>query len=112
LTRGATATSPAVTRTRTAAPFADYDADAFEPVNQSGTTGLATAVEEVGRARLADLSSVSVCGTAGEDADESTPPQAQRFYGVSKLRGEEHGRRLQGARRARRTRPRPCATSA
>jgi UDP-glucose 4-epimerase len=84
---------------RVTTPLADHDAHAFEQVNHWGTAGLATAVEEAGRAHLVYVSSVSVYGTPGEDADESTPPQGQSFYGVSKLRGEEHVRRLQGARR-------------
>ncbi len=82
---------------RVTTPFADHDAHAFEQVNHWGTAGLATAVEEAGVGHVVYVSSVSVYGTSDEAADESTPPQAQSFYGISKLRGEDHVRRLADA---------------
>jgi UDP-glucose 4-epimerase len=82
---------------RVTTPFADHDAHAFEQVNHWGTAGLATAVEEAGVAHVVYVSSVSVYGTGDQDAHEATPPQAQSFYGISKLRGEDHVRRLADA---------------
>jgi UDP-glucose 4-epimerase len=79
---------------RVTTPFADHDAHAFEQVNHWGTAGLATAIEEAGVPHLVYLSSVAVYGTPEVDADESTPPEASSFYGTSKLRGEDHVRRL------------------
>ena len=79
---------------RVTTPFADHDSHAFEQVNHWGTAGLATAAEEAGTAHLVYLSSVAVYGAPEVDADESTPPEASSFYGTSKVRGEDHVRRL------------------
>lgn len=80
---------------RVTTPFADHDSHAFEQVNHWGTAGLATAAEEAGVGHVVYLSSTAVYGTPEVDADESTPPEASSFYGTSKLRGEDHVRRLE-----------------
>jgi UDP-glucose 4-epimerase len=75
-------------------PFSDQNPHLFEQVNHWGTAELTYAVEKSQVKRLLYLSSVSVYG-ASEDIyrlhDEANP---QTFYGISKLRGEEHVERL------------------
>jgi len=76
-------------------PFADQDAHLFEQVNHWGTAEVTYAVEESDVKRLIYLSSVSVYGSGdmakGIDAELNT----KTFYGISKMRAEEHVRRLE-----------------
>jgi UDP-glucose 4-epimerase len=75
-------------------PFADQDAHLFEQVNHWGTAEVTFAVEESSVQKLIYLSSVSVYGS-GESArglDSNLNPKT--FYGISKMRGEEHVNRL------------------
>ncbi len=75
-------------------PFADQDAHLFEQVNHWGTAEVTYAVEESSVQKLIYLSSVSVYGS-GESArglDSNLNPKT--FYGISKMRGEEHVNRL------------------
>jgi UDP-glucose 4-epimerase len=84
---------------RVTTPFADHDSHAFEQVNHWGTAGLATAAEEARTPHVVYLSSVAVYGGPEAPADEATPPEATTFYATSKLRGEDHVRRLAGRAR-------------
>ena len=75
-------------------PFANADAHAYEQVNHWGTAELVYAVEESDVKRFIYTSSTGVYGSSNIPAHEDKPPDPQTFYAVSKLRGEEHVRRL------------------
>jgi UDP-glucose 4-epimerase len=75
-------------------PFASADAHVYEQVNHWGTAELIYAVEESSVKRFIYTSSTGVYGSAKEPADEQKPTEAQSLYAISKVRGEEHVRRL------------------
>lgn len=75
-------------------PFANNDGHIYEQVNHWGTAELVYAIEDSKVKRLVYLSSTSVYGSKSDFADENTEPNPKTFYGISKLRGEEHVRRL------------------
>jgi len=75
-------------------PFANTDAHVYEQVNHWGTAELVYAVEESDVKRLIYTSSTGVYGAANEPATEATAADPQTLYAISKLRGEEHVRRL------------------
>jgi UDP-glucose 4-epimerase len=75
-------------------PFANADAHVYEQVNHWGTAELVYAVEESNVKRFVYVSSTGVYGSSKEAVDESVAPSPQTLYAVSKLRGEEHVRRL------------------
>jgi UDP-glucose 4-epimerase len=52
------------------------------------------AVEESPVKKFIYTSSVGVYGSSEQALDEQTPPNPKTFYAISKLRGEEHVRRL------------------
>jgi UDP-glucose 4-epimerase len=75
-------------------PFANADSHAYEQVNHWGTAELVYAVEESQVKRFIYTSSTGVYGSSKIPAHEDTPPDPQTFYAASKLRGEQHVRRL------------------
>jgi UDP-glucose 4-epimerase len=75
-------------------PFANAESHAYEQVNHWGTAELVYAVEDSNVKRFIYASSTGVYGSSKIPAHEDTPPDPQTFYAVSKLRGEEHVRRL------------------
>jgi UDP-glucose 4-epimerase len=75
-------------------PFANADSHMYEQVNHWGTAELVYAVEESDVKRFIYTSSTGVYGSSKIPAHEDTPPDPQTFYAASKLRGEEHVRRL------------------
>jgi UDP-glucose 4-epimerase len=75
-------------------PFANADSHMYEQVNHWGTAELVYAVEESDVKRFVYTSSTGVYGSSKIPAHEDTPPDPQTFYAASKLRGEEHVRRL------------------
>ncbi|MEQ8908204.1 MAG: NAD-dependent epimerase/dehydratase family protein [Vicingaceae bacterium] len=75
-------------------PFSDQNPHLFEQVNHWGTAELTYAVEESEVKRLIYLSSVSVYGSSEDIYRLADQPNPQTFYGISKLRGEEHIQRL------------------
>jgi UDP-glucose 4-epimerase len=75
-------------------PLANADAHAYEQVNNWGTAELVYAIEESKVKRLVYISSTGVYGTSDQPVDENTPTDAKTLYAISKLRGEEHVRRL------------------
>lgn len=77
-------------------PFANADAHAYEQVNHWGTAELVYAVEASDVKRFIYTSSTGVYGSSKIPAHEDKPPDPQTLYAVSKLRGEEHVRRLIG----------------
>ncbi|MCK4562096.1 MAG: SDR family oxidoreductase [Flavobacteriaceae bacterium] len=75
-------------------PFADQNAHFFEQVNHWGTAELVYAIEESDVRQVIYTSSASVYGASSQEADGNTLPNPRTFYGISKLRGEEHINRL------------------
>jgi UDP-glucose 4-epimerase len=75
-------------------PFANADPHFYEQVNHWGTAEVVYAAEESGISKIMYLSSTSVYGASDEMATEKTIPSPSTFYGISKLRGEEHISRL------------------
>jgi UDP-glucose 4-epimerase len=76
-------------------PFSNIDSHAFEQVNNWGTAELVYAIEETKSVKkLIYLSSTSVYGSSKKIVDESNTPNPRTFYSISKMRGEEHVKRL------------------
>jgi UDP-glucose 4-epimerase len=75
-------------------PFANTDAHVYEQINHWGTAELVYAVEESNVKRFIYTSSTGVYGASREAVDETAPPEPQSLYATSKIRGEEHVRRL------------------
>lgn len=76
-------------------PFSNIDSHAFEQVNNWGTAELVYAIEEVKSVKkVIYLSSTSVYGSSKKLVDENTVPNPRTFYSISKMRGEEHIKRL------------------
>ncbi|SKC82856.1 NAD-dependent epimerase/dehydratase family protein [Ohtaekwangia koreensis] len=75
-------------------PFANADAHSYEQVNHWGTAELVYAVEESDVKRFIYTSSTGVYGSSKDAVDELTAPDPQTLYAISKVRGEEHVRRL------------------
>lgn len=75
-------------------PFSNESPHRFEQVNNWGTAELCYAVEEAQIDKLIYLSSMSVYGSRETVINENSAPDPKTFYGISKLRGEEHIARL------------------
>ena len=75
-------------------PFSDQNPHLFEQVNHWGTAEVCYALEESKVKRLIHLSSVSVYGTSKEEKDVDSSLNPRTFYGISKMRAEEHVSRL------------------
>ncbi len=75
------------------APFADQNAHDFEQTNHWGTAEVVYAAEEAAIGRFIYLSSQAVYGQ-GEVEDTEHPRAPSSFYGLSKMRGEDHVMRL------------------
>ena len=71
-------------------PFSNSDSHSYEQVNHWGTAEVVYAAEESGIDKFVYLSSTSVYGASSNEVGESTPPVPRTFYGISKMRGEEH----------------------
>ncbi|MCX7953720.1 MAG: NAD-dependent epimerase/dehydratase family protein [Bacteroidales bacterium] len=75
-------------------PFSYESSAIYEEVNTWGTAEVAYAAEECNIQKIIYLSSISVYGSSSDYFDENSIPNPQSFYGVTKLRGEHHIRRL------------------
>lgn len=75
-------------------PFANDDAHLYEQVNHWGTAELVYAVEESSVRKFIYASSSGIYGDSERAVDEGFEPKPKTFYAISKLRGEEHVRRL------------------
>ena len=75
-------------------PFANNDPHFYEQINHWGTAELTYAVEESNVKNLIYISSTSVYGASSEECNEDSIPSPNTYYGISKLRGEEHVSRL------------------
>jgi len=76
-------------------PFSDHNPHLLEQVNHWGTAELVYAVEESDVSRLIYTSSSAVYGTSSDIVSYKTVPHPTTYYGISKLRGEEHVQRVQ-----------------
>ena len=79
---------------RVTTPFANTDAHFHEQVNHWGTAEVVNAVEDSDVKKFIYTSSTSVYGSSTDFLDEDSNTNAKTFYGVSKLRGEDHVKRL------------------
>lgn len=79
---------------RVTTPFANDDAHLYEQVNHWGTAELVYAVEESNVQKFIYTSSSGIYGDSENAVDEQVEPKPKTFYAISKLRGEEHVRRL------------------
>ncbi|MEJ7646747.1 MAG: SDR family oxidoreductase [Chryseolinea sp.] len=77
-------------------PFASEDSHAYEQVNHWGTAELVYAIEESNVKKFIFVSSSGVYGASDTEVDEQSAVNPKSFYAISKLRGEEHVRRLIG----------------
>lgn len=81
---------------RVITPFSNTDAHLFDQINNWGTAELAYALEDNPVKKFIYTSSAGVYGSSSEPVDEKVEPNPKSFYGISKLRGEEHVRRVNG----------------
>jgi len=81
-------------------PFSDQNPHLFEQVNHWGTAELVYALEESEVERVIHLSSVSVYGTSNQPLGTDSPLNPRTFYGISKMRAEEHVNRLRSKMKA------------
>ncbi len=79
---------------RVTTPFANTDPHFYEQINHWGTAELVYAIEESDIKKFIYTSSASVYGSTKEILNEQSIPNPRTFYGISKLRGEEHVSRL------------------
>ncbi|MEM6524002.1 MAG: SDR family oxidoreductase [Bacteroidota bacterium] len=75
-------------------PFANTDPHIYEQVNHWGTAELVYAVENSEVKKFIYTSSTSVYGSSKEAVNETVNPNPKTFYGISKLRAEDHVNRL------------------
>ena len=75
-------------------PFANTDPHFYEQVNHWGTAELVYAVEESNVKKFIFTSSTGVYGSSNSSVDEDTEPNPRTFYGISKMRAEDHVNRL------------------
>lgn len=75
-------------------PLATENSHLFEQINHWGTAELVYALEESNVSKVVYLSTTSVYGASERMIDINTVPDPKTFYGSSKLRGEEHIKRL------------------
>lgn len=76
-------------------PFSDQNPHLFEQINNWGTAELVYAIEESSVKKIVYLSSVSVYGTSSTPLTTEANLNPRTFYGISKMRGEEHIKSLE-----------------
>jgi UDP-glucose 4-epimerase len=75
-------------------PFANTDGHIYEQTNHWGTAELTYALEESNVKQLIFLSSTGIYGNRTAVANENSQSQPDSFYSISKLRAEQHVKRL------------------
>ena len=75
-------------------PFANQDPHFFEQINHWGTSELVEVIEKSEVKHFIYLSSASVYDRVSEPATEDTIPTPNTYYGISKLREEDHIKRI------------------
>lgn len=82
-------------------PFADHNPHEFDQINHWGTAELTYLIEDSPSVKqLIFSSSASVYGSTTSDESQLPPVNPRTFYGVSKLRAEDHIKRLDSDGRA------------
>lgn len=76
-------------------PFANHDAHNFDQVNNWGTSELTYLIENSNVKTFVYASSTSVYGASNEALDVASSLRPKTYYSISKMKGEEHVRRLQ-----------------
>lgn len=71
-------------------PFADAHGHLYEQVNHWGTAEVVYAAEATKLHQLVFLSSVSVYGTSNREVGKGSELDPKTYYGISKMRAEEH----------------------
>lgn len=79
---------------RVSTPLSNESSHLFEQVNHWGTAEVVYATEESNVKRFVYLSSASIYGANNNEVDINYSPDPKSFYGISKLRGEQHVARL------------------
>ena len=79
---------------KVADPNSDNDSQYFEQVNNWGTANVVREAVKAGIKKFIYLSSVYVYGQGPEKKSVEDTPMPNSFYGISKLRGEEHVKTL------------------
>jgi len=79
---------------RVAARLVNASHHLYEQINNWGTAELIYAVEKSNVQKFVYLSSIAVYGDSDQIIDDQTIPMPRTYYGASKLRGEEHVKRL------------------
>lgn len=80
-------------------PFADHNPHEFDQINNWGTAELTYLVEESNVQKFIYISSASVYGSSKNEVDLNSNPNPKTFYGISKLHGEGHVKRLNYSRK-------------
>ena len=75
-------------------PFANTDGHIYEQTNHWGTAELTYALEESSVKKLIFLSTTGIYGNTKQPANENAMPEPDNFYSISKLRAEQHVKRL------------------
>jgi UDP-glucose 4-epimerase len=75
-------------------PFADQNPHLFEQINHWGTAEITYMMENRPEKKLIFSSSVSVYGASSDESDTQSELNPRTFYGISKMRGEEHVQRI------------------
>ncbi len=81
-------------------PYANNDPHFFEQVNHWGTAEMVYAIEESDVDKLIYLSSSSVYGASKNFVTEDDVLNPRTFYGISKMRGEDHVRRVSNKKKS------------
>jgi UDP-glucose 4-epimerase len=76
-------------------PFSDENPHQFDQINHWGSAEIAYAAEEEGVKNLVYMSSASVYGASNQEFEIHNLLSPKTFYGISKMRGEQHILRLQ-----------------
>lgn len=75
-------------------PFATVNLHYYEQINNWGTAELTYAIEENDIEKVIYMSSMGVYGFSENEIMESSPTNPMSFYAISKLKGEQHIKRL------------------
>ena len=75
-------------------PLADSHSHEFDQINNWGTAELSYALDNYSNKKIIYASSISIYGSKTESSNVKSTPHPKTFYGISKLRGEEHIERL------------------
>ncbi len=79
---------------RVAARLVNASHHLYEQINNWGTAELVYAIEKSNVKKMVYMSSIAVYGDSDKIIDNKTIPMPRTYYGASKLRGEEHVKRL------------------